>query len=129
MGQVEAESLGHACPSGCSINLHLMCMLQDAGCILLHAALILLGLPYTPCHRRSLPRVGVCFGVSSELDEVQWYGRGPHECYPGGLSFGDTGGCKQLFVGVYSWTAGRVSEACRATCASLLGSAVVLAVL
>ncbi|PRW56286.1 Beta-galactosidase isoform A [Chlorella sorokiniana] len=31
---------------------------------------------------KSLPRVGICFGVPSALDAVQWYGRGPHECYP-----------------------------------------------
>ena len=35
---------------------------------------------------RSLPRVGVCFGVPSGLQRVQWYGRGPHECYPGELA-------------------------------------------
>ena len=33
--------------------------------------------------RRSLPRVGLCFGAPSSLQHVQWYGRGPHECYPG----------------------------------------------
>lgn len=33
---------------------------------------------------RSLPRVGVCLGVHSSLQQVDWYGRGPHECYSGG---------------------------------------------
>lgn len=34
-------------------------------------------------HRpRSLPRVGLHFGASPALRAAQWYGRGPHECYP-----------------------------------------------
>lgn len=30
----------------------------------------------------SLPRVGVVFGVPENFQRVEWYGRGPHECYP-----------------------------------------------
>ena len=30
----------------------------------------------------SLPRVGIEFGVCQAFQRVQWYGRGPHECYP-----------------------------------------------
>ncbi|KAI4332992.1 hypothetical protein L6164_017850 [Bauhinia variegata] len=29
-----------------------------------------------------LPRVGVEFNLKKSLDQVQWYGRGPFECYP-----------------------------------------------
>eukprot|EP00249_Psilotum_nudum_P022717 c28621_g1_i1 orf=380-3835(-) len=29
-----------------------------------------------------IPRVGVMFYLEKEFDEVQWYGRGPFECYP-----------------------------------------------
>ena len=32
--------------------------------------------------RRSLARVGLHFGVPRELQAVEWYGRGPQECYP-----------------------------------------------
>ncbi|KAL4457400.1 hypothetical protein ABPG75_012265 [Micractinium tetrahymenae] len=35
----------------------------------------------TPGLDKSLPRVGICFGVPSNLQQVDWYGRGPHECY------------------------------------------------
>lgn len=31
---------------------------------------------------KSLPRVGLSLGVPGSLQQVQWYGRGPHECYP-----------------------------------------------
>lgn len=31
---------------------------------------------------RSLPRVGLEFGIAPEAQAVQWYGRGPQECYP-----------------------------------------------
>lgn len=30
----------------------------------------------------TLPRVGVLFNVEKQLSEVEWYGRGPFECYP-----------------------------------------------
>ena len=30
----------------------------------------------------TLPRVGVQFNVDKECSEVEWYGRGPFECYP-----------------------------------------------
>ena len=39
----------------------------------------------TPAHlpaHRSLPRVGVRLGAAPQLQRVQWYGRGPFECYP-----------------------------------------------
>lgn len=29
-----------------------------------------------------LPRIGIRFGVTADLDALRWYGRGPHECYP-----------------------------------------------
>lgn len=35
-----------------------------------------------PIPARSLPRVGLRFGVPPEYSQVEWYGRGPHECYP-----------------------------------------------
>lgn len=31
---------------------------------------------------RSLPRVGVHLGVPKACRQVDWYGKGPHECYP-----------------------------------------------
>lgn len=31
---------------------------------------------------KSLARVGLELGVPAEFQRVQWYGRGPHECYP-----------------------------------------------
>ena len=63
----------------------------------LHAWLALL-----PAHQlyplfpacRSLPRLGVCFGVPPGLQRVQWYGRGPHECYAGARL--EPAGCMQL---------------------------------
>ncbi|KAL3153868.1 hypothetical protein ABBQ32_013441 [Trebouxia sp. C0010 RCD-2024] len=30
---------------------------------------------------RSLPRIGLHFGVPKRCEQVQWYGAGPHECY------------------------------------------------
>lgn len=33
-----------------------------------------------PC--RSLPRVGVHWAVPGAQSRVDWYGCGPHECYP-----------------------------------------------
>lgn len=30
---------------------------------------------------RSLPRIGLHFGVPKGCEQVQWYGAGPHECY------------------------------------------------
>ena len=32
--------------------------------------------------RRSLPRIGLHFGVPKACEQVHWYGAGPHECYP-----------------------------------------------
>ena len=30
---------------------------------------------------RSLPRIGLHFGVPKSYEQVRWYGAGPHECY------------------------------------------------
>lgn len=30
---------------------------------------------------RSLPRIGLHFGVGKRCEQVDWYGAGPHECY------------------------------------------------
>ena len=31
---------------------------------------------------RSLPRVGVHLALPQAMSRVEWYGKGPHECYP-----------------------------------------------
>lgn len=50
----------------------------------------------------SLPRVGVQFNVDKECSEVEWYGRGPFECYPDRKSAARVGtyskGVKDLHV-------------------------------
>ncbi|XP_024380788.1 uncharacterized protein [Physcomitrium patens] len=35
-----------------------------------------------PSRIPTLPRVGVQFNIDKECSEVEWYGRGPFECYP-----------------------------------------------
>eukprot|EP01025_Chloroclados_australasicus_P019168 TRINITY_DN2033_c0_g1_i9.p1 TRINITY_DN2033_c0_g1~~TRINITY_DN2033_c0_g1_i9.p1 ORF type:complete len:1223 (-),score=161.18 TRINITY_DN2033_c0_g1_i9:1369-4983(-) len=38
--------------------------------------------PITKDLYKSLPRVGLEFILDKSLTAIQWYGRGPHECYP-----------------------------------------------
>lgn len=34
------------------------------------------------CHEcRTLPRIGLHFGVPKQWNQVKWFGAGPHECY------------------------------------------------
>jgi len=40
-----------------------------------------LTLPTQRAWCRSLPRIGLHFGVPKKCEQVQWYGAGPHECY------------------------------------------------
>jgi beta-galactosidase len=35
-----------------------------------------------PDHLADLPRVGVTFSLPAGFEQLRWFGRGPHECYP-----------------------------------------------
>ena len=67
------------------VIVRLDCRLSDTGALEIHfeadtthalPAVLAKGL------FRSLPRVGLQFGMKPEAKAVQWYGRGPQECYP-----------------------------------------------